>query len=40
MELAKDPLAAARGIANGLCISLFIWAVGLFLAGPMSLHAF
>ena len=40
MEAAGDPLAAARGIANGLCISLFVWAVALFLTGPMNFHAF
>jgi hypothetical protein len=28
MEL-EDPLAVPRGVANGLCLSMFIWAMAL-----------
>jgi hypothetical protein len=37
MEAAEDPLATARGIGNGLCISFFLWAMALLLTGPVNL---
>jgi len=40
MEALEDPLAAARGIVNGLCIGLPMWVVAFLLTGPSSLLRF
>jgi hypothetical protein len=34
MEVADDALAPARGIANGLVISILLWAFPFLLANP------
>ena len=36
MQVVNDPLAAARGITNGLFISVVLWAVILLLGGVSS----
>jgi hypothetical protein len=38
MKAADDPLATARGIANGLCISIVLWAMAFL--GPITLLNF
>jgi hypothetical protein len=40
METTEDPLAAARGIANGLCIGMLMWVATFLLAGTHSLFHF
>lgn len=40
MELIEDPLAVPRGIANGLCVSMFIWAMALLGARTADLTQF
>lgn len=36
MEAIEDPLAAARGIANGLCIGMLMWVTTFLLTGAQS----
>ncbi len=40
MGVAEDPLAAARGIFNGLGISLLMWATAFLLTSPVRFLAF
>lgn len=40
MEAMEDPLAAARGIINGLCIGVLMWATTFLITGTPSIFHF
>ena len=40
MEFSDDPLAVPHGVANGLCLSMFIWAMALIGARNVEFASF